>query len=120
MMTNTIRNTLIFVVIATILTTLADLFIVKRYDLLGYLALNLFEWMMFGSGYIAGDYFAKKRSPYKNQKLRYLTEDEAKLPTDWALLQLAIGLQTCQTKGDVADLLQDAVELGRREIGGFK
>jgi len=47
--------------------------------------------------------------------MNYLTEEEAKMPLDFALLQLAIGLQTCKTKGDVVKLLEDAVELGRRQ-----
>jgi hypothetical protein len=47
-------------------------------------------------------------------KLHYLTEAEAIMPLDLALLQLALGLQTCKTKGDVVALLKDAVELGRR------
>ena len=48
-------------------------------------------------------------------KLNYLTEEEAKMPLEMALLQLVLGIQTCQTKGDVVELLEDAVELGRRE-----
>jgi len=48
-------------------------------------------------------------------KFFYLTEEEAKMPLDMALLQLALGLQTCKTKGAVVELLHDAVELGRRE-----
>jgi len=47
-------------------------------------------------------------------KLNYLTEKESKMPLDMALLQLSLGLQTCTTKGDVVELLKDAVELGRR------
>lgn len=47
-------------------------------------------------------------------KLSYLTEDEAKMPLDMALMQLALGLQTCKTKGEAVRLLLDAVELGRR------
>jgi uncharacterized protein YukJ len=45
----------------------------------------------------------------------YLTDEEAKMPLKEALLQLTLGLQTCKTKGDVMRLLEDAVELGRRE-----
>jgi hypothetical protein len=48
-------------------------------------------------------------------KLNYLTEEEAKMPLDMALLQIVLGLQTCKTKGDVVRLLKDAVELGRRQ-----
>lgn len=48
-------------------------------------------------------------------KLNYLTEEEAKMPLDWALLQIVMGLQTCKTKGDAVELLKDAVELGRRK-----
>ena len=47
-------------------------------------------------------------------KLRYLTEEEAKMPLDMALGQIVLGLQTCKTKGDVIELLKDAYELGRR------
>jgi hypothetical protein len=50
--------------------------------------------------------------------LSYLTETEAEMPLDLALLQISLGLQTCKTKGDVVNLLGDAVELGRRK--GFK
>lgn len=48
-------------------------------------------------------------------KLNYLTEKEAKMPLDMALLQLALGLQSCNSKEDAVNLLKDAVELGRRE-----
>ena len=48
-------------------------------------------------------------------KLNYLTEEEAKMPLDMALVQIALGLQTCKTKGEVVELLKDAVELGRRQ-----
>ena len=34
-------------------------------------------------------------------KLNYLTEEEAEMSLDMALLQIALGLQTCKTKGDV-------------------
>lgn len=50
----------------------------------------------------------------KTTKLNYLTEEEAKMPIGLALLQLAIGLQSCSTKGNAVELLGDAVELGRR------
>ena len=49
-------------------------------------------------------------------KLNYLTEEEVKkLTLEEALLQLALGLQTCDTRKDVVELLKDAVELGRRD-----
>lgn len=51
-------------------------------------------------------------------KLNYLTETEAKMPLREALLQLTLGLQTCKTKKDVVELLEDAVELGRRNKNG--
>jgi hypothetical protein len=47
-------------------------------------------------------------------KLNYLTEKEAEMPLEMALAQITLGLQTCKTKGDVIELLKDAVELGRR------
>lgn len=47
-------------------------------------------------------------------KLKYLTEEEAKMSLDAALMQICLGLQTYETKADVIELLQDAVELGRR------
>ena len=47
--------------------------------------------------------------------LKYLTEKEAKMSLRECLLQLALGLETCKTKVDVIELLQDAVELGRRD-----
>jgi hypothetical protein len=50
----------------------------------------------------------------KMGKLNYLTEQEARMPLDFALMQLALGLQTCKTKGAAVALLEDAVELGRR------
>ncbi len=53
-----------------------------------------------------------------SKKLNYLTEKEAKMPLDLALSQLVLGLQSCKTKGDVVDLLKDAVELGRRDNNG--
>ncbi len=49
------------------------------------------------------------------RQLNYLTNKEAEMPLELALLQIALGLQTCKTKGDVIELLQDAVELGRRD-----
>jgi hypothetical protein len=47
-------------------------------------------------------------------KFNYLTEEEARMPLDAALLQLTLGLQTCNTKMDAIKILEDAVELGRR------
>lgn len=63
---------------------------------------------------------AKIRKPAKGPrrktlKLNYLTEKEAKMPLDMALLQLALGLQSCNSKEEAVNLLKDAVELGRRE-----
>lgn len=46
--------------------------------------------------------------------LNYLTKEESEMNLDAALLQLAIGLQSCKTKRDAMNLLHDAVELGRR------
>jgi hypothetical protein len=46
--------------------------------------------------------------------LNYLTKEESEMDLDAALLQLAIGLQSCKTKRDAMNLLHDAVELGRR------
>ena len=48
-------------------------------------------------------------------KLNYLTEAEAKMPLKAALMQICLGLRTCETKAEVVELLEDAVELGRRE-----
>jgi hypothetical protein len=50
------------------------------------------------------------KKPVKN--FIYLTDEEAKMPLEQSLLQLALGLQTCKTKGDAVDLLKDAVKLG--------
>jgi hypothetical protein len=50
------------------------------------------------------------------EELNYLTEEEANMPLEMALLQLVLGLQTCKTKDDVVELLRDAVELGRRSV----
>ena len=52
-------------------------------------------------------------------KFNYLTEEEAKMPTELALLQLMLGIQTCKNKSDVLDLLWDAFTLGK-EIGFIK
>ena len=49
-------------------------------------------------------------------KLNYLTEEEAKMPTELALLQIALGLLTCDTKGEVVELLWDVFELGKRGL----
>jgi hypothetical protein len=46
--------------------------------------------------------------------LNYLTKKESEMDLDAALLQLAIGLESCKTKRDAMNLLHDAVELGRR------
>lgn len=47
------------------------------------------------------------------EKLKYLTEEETKMPLDLCLSQLTLGLQSCKTKGDAKELLMDAVKLGR-------
>ena len=51
--------------------------------------------------------------------MNYLTEEESKMPKDMALLQLTLGLQTCKTKKDAVELLEDAFELGRRRERKF-
>lgn len=40
-------------------------------------------------------------------KWNYLTDKEAEMSRDLVDFQIAIGLQTCETKGDVMELLQD-------------
>lgn len=45
-------------------------------------------------------------------KTSYLTEEERKMPIEAILLQVALGLQTCKTKGDVVDLLREVYHLG--------
>lgn len=47
-------------------------------------------------------------------KLNYLTEEEAKMPLHMALLQITQGLQSCKTKGEATELLEDAVTIGRQ------
>lgn len=41
----------------------------------------------------------------------YLTDKERKMPHRIKLLQIVLGLQTCKTKGEVADLLEEVQEL---------
>lgn len=48
-------------------------------------------------------------------EFNYLTPEEATMPLEAILLQLCLGLQSCETKSDVVELLEDAVELGRRD-----
>jgi hypothetical protein len=45
----------------------------------------------------------------------YLRNNEVNMPLSSALLQIALGLDTCKTKKEVVYLLYDCVELGRRE-----
>lgn len=54
------------------------------------------------------------------ERFYYLTDEEEKMEVKHALLQIAIGLQTCKTKGDVVELLMDAVTLGRRQVAHEK
>lgn len=49
----------------------------------------------------------KKWLEQKNSKLNYLTEKEMELPKDMVNLQFVLGLQSCKTKNDVCDLLED-------------
>jgi hypothetical protein len=50
--------------------------------------------------------------------MNYLTEEEARMPLEMALGQLVLGIETCKTRGEVINLLKDAVELGRRNKDG--
>lgn len=40
-------------------------------------------------------------------KLKYLTEEETKMSRDDVNMQITLGLQTCKTKADVCELLND-------------
>lgn len=40
-------------------------------------------------------------------KYNYLTDDEAKMPSELVDHQILLGLKTCKTGKDVIDLLQD-------------
>lgn len=54
-------------------------------------------------------------------KFCYLSESEQKMPIHLALCQLVLGLQTCKTKYDVIELLQDVRALEeRRQLKYFK
>ena len=58
----------------------------------------------------------------KPLKLKYLTEKETKMPEEMVNLQIVLGLQSCDTKGDVCKLLNDIrVDERKRlleELGG--
>lgn len=43
----------------------------------------------------------------KNHKLTYLTESELEMPKEMVNLQIVLGLQSCKTKNDVSELLED-------------
>ncbi len=45
-------------------------------------------------------------------KFNYLTKEESEMPLNMALRQIVLGLQSCKTKGDALELLEDAVGLG--------
>jgi len=49
-------------------------------------------------------------------KGNYLSEEEMKMDRDMVNLQIVLGLQTCETKGDVCKLLDDVREHERRQI----
>jgi hypothetical protein len=44
--------------------------------------------------------------------MTYLTEEEKKMPINMMLMQVVLGLQTCKTKGDVRELLQEVYDIG--------
>ena len=44
-------------------------------------------------------------------KFKYLTKEEQEMEEELALLQIAIGLQSCTTKGDVVKLFKEAGRL---------
>jgi hypothetical protein len=50
---------------------------------------------------------AKEWLEQKNTKLNYLSPKEAELPKDMVDLQIVLGLQSCKTKQDVIELLED-------------
>lgn len=43
----------------------------------------------------------------KKMEYNYLTEEESKMPDEMVDLQVVLGLQSCKTKKDVRELLQD-------------
>lgn len=45
--------------------------------------------------------------------MSYLTDEERKMPLDMQFGQLVLGLQSCKTKGDTAELIKEAYEMGR-------
>ncbi len=67
---------------------------------------------------LASDLVMKERSLFSEKalgkKLNYLTEDEAE-EKDMALMQIALGLRTCEKVGDAVELLEDAYTLGERK-----
>lgn len=48
------RNIMLFIIIATFITTILDVLIVKTHTFVNYIVLNFFEWFMFGVGWYAG------------------------------------------------------------------
>ena len=48
--------------------------------------------------------------------MNYLTEEELKMNRKLVNLQIALGLQTCKTKGEVSRLLDDIREHERRQM----
>jgi hypothetical protein len=56
------RNLLLFIIIATMVTTTLDLLIVKSRNLSEYVILNFWEWFMFGVGFFAGRFRWKASS----------------------------------------------------------
>jgi len=49
-------------------------------------------------------------------KWNYLSEQEAKMEPDLVDLQIVLGLQSCKTKKDVLELLQDVRQHERLQI----
>jgi len=43
----------------------------------------------------------------KNHKLTYLTQEEMKMEKEMVNLQVVLGLQSCKTRADVCELLED-------------
>jgi len=52
----------------------------------------------------------------KPLKLNYLTEKETKMSDEEINLQIVLGLQTCETKGDVSKLLSDIRVCERKRL----
>ena len=50
----------------------------------------------------------------EKDKIKYLTEEEKKMPKDLMLLQISLGLQSCKTKGDVVDLLNEVYDISKQ------